>query len=498
MLTQIWVNAAQRMGTVRIVIAEGIRQGQGTGGFLKLRNIVTFSFQHAPLRKKDKLRRQRIRRADTRTDVLENCGIAWPNPGMWWQGQQQFYDVTSPRAEAVDAEAHGHSPRRRQTSKDNSGARADSVMAPPHMSHGLTAHPAFRARAAHNNDSFWSQHGPMHDPFTGAANPTAFYKTVATRNSTGSGDISMPDQSRSTSSSHDELMPDYSRPLSPANSHRSHPMPDYFRPPALPGSRNISDFANSAMNELGLSRLEPMLQSPPGYAGYDSESQFEAMMASISPRRDSNLSGISAPSNTRASSAANTPPAGAVNTFAAQDRISSYGGHSRSVPVTTRDPPPPSIHVSLGCSKASSDSFASDVRQDPRDVDSQPETIVKKRPVGRPKGRKEGKLSEVGGLEIPVSKAQRRATTGSTNGKENRKGSAEKRSDGKRKRVATAAVPKVALEDRLANQDTSSPTRKVSKTGPKGDSTAEFIDMDDLTAEGVVAREPLGTLENRM
>lgn len=55
MLTQIWVNAAQRMGTVRIVIAEGIRQGQGAARFLKLRNIVTFSLQHAPLREIYKL-----------------------------------------------------------------------------------------------------------------------------------------------------------------------------------------------------------------------------------------------------------------------------------------------------------------------------------------------------------------------------------------------------------------------------------------------------------
>ncbi len=417
---------------------------------------------------------------------------------MWWQGQQQFHDATSPRAEAVEADAHGHSPRRRQPSKENGRARADSVMAPPHMSQGLTAHPAFRARAAHSNDPFWSQHGPMHDPFTGAANPTAFYKTVTTRNSTGSGDISMPDQSRSTSSSHDETMPDYSRPLSPANSHRSHPMLDYSRPPTLPGSRNISDFANSAMNELGLSRLETMLQSHPGYPGYDAESQFEAMMASISPRRDSNLSGISAPSNTRASSAANTPPPGTVNPFATQDRANSYNDHPRSVSVTTRDPPPPAIHMCLGAIEASSASFGSDVRQDVRDVGLQPETVVKKRPIGRPKGRKEGRTSDVGGLENSVNKAQRRATTGFTNGKENTQGSAEKISDGKRKRAITAAGLKVALEDRIANHDASSPTRKVTKTGPKGDSAAELIDMDDLTAEGVIARAPLGTLENRM
>lgn len=51
LLTQIWANPAQSMGTVRIVITEGIRQGQSSGKFMRLRNIVTFSFQHAPLRR---------------------------------------------------------------------------------------------------------------------------------------------------------------------------------------------------------------------------------------------------------------------------------------------------------------------------------------------------------------------------------------------------------------------------------------------------------------
>lgn len=50
MLTQIWTDAAQSKGTIRIVIGEGIRQGQGTAAFSRLRNVVTFSFQHAPLR----------------------------------------------------------------------------------------------------------------------------------------------------------------------------------------------------------------------------------------------------------------------------------------------------------------------------------------------------------------------------------------------------------------------------------------------------------------
>ena len=50
-LTQIWANPAQHMGTIKVAIAEGICQGGETAGFVKLRNLVTFSFQHAPLRK---------------------------------------------------------------------------------------------------------------------------------------------------------------------------------------------------------------------------------------------------------------------------------------------------------------------------------------------------------------------------------------------------------------------------------------------------------------
>lgn len=415
---------------------------------------------------------------------------------MWWQSQSQLTNITSPRSELLDSESHGHSPRRRETAKDDIRARAHPTIAPPHMSQGLTAHPAFRTRAAHSNEPFWSQHGPMHDPFTGAANSNTFYKTVANRNCTGPSDVSMPDQSRSTSSSHDEVMPDYSRPLSPASSHHSYPMPDYSRPSTLPGSRNISDSASSAMNELGLTRFETMFQHHPGY---DAEGQFEAMMASFSPRRDSNQSGISAPSNTRVSSAANTPPPGSANP--STSRLISYGGHPRSVSVTTRDLPPPSIRLSQCAPKVSTESLGSDIRHNIEDVGLQPETLVKKRPVGRPKGRKEGKTNETGELEDPVSKAQRRPTTASTNSKENTRDNPEKVSDGKRKRVPTVGGSKVALESRVGTQDNSSPTRKIPKIGSNGVPTelvGDVIDLDDLTAEGVVSRTPLGTLENRM
>lgn len=420
-------------------------------------------------------------------DVLENCGIAWPNPGMWWQGQQQFHNITSPRNETAEPEAHAHSPRRQGTSKSTTSAPANVGMAPPHMSQGLTAHPAFRAR---HEDPFWSQHGPMHDPFTGNANPTSFYKTVGTRNTTSSGDISMPDQSRSTSSSHDQPMADYHRSLSPASSRRSHPMPDYSRPPGLFSSRNTSNFETSAMTQLGLSSLESMLQS---HQEPDDNGHFNDMMASFSPRNFS-TSGISAPSNTRVSSAANTPPRASNQTLTAgdKDKIPTTSGHPRSVSVTTRDPPPPTIRVSMISAIPGQDAHEKGV------FVAGPEkgTIIKK-PVGRPKGRKEGKTNELEALSIATSKSQRRATTGSISaeGKENATDSTEKASDGKRKRSINVSE-KIALQDRLASQDTSSPTRKFSKTGPG--SSANYVDLDDLTAEGVVTRAPLGEVDNRM
>ena len=42
--------ADDNMGRIKIIIAEGINHGQGPQAFDKTRNIVSFSFQHAPLR----------------------------------------------------------------------------------------------------------------------------------------------------------------------------------------------------------------------------------------------------------------------------------------------------------------------------------------------------------------------------------------------------------------------------------------------------------------
>lgn len=424
---------------------------------------------------------------------MENCGIAWPNPGMWWQGQQQFHDHSSPRTEPADPEAHAHSPRRHQVTKENVAPQPDTM-----TFKGLMAPPPIQVQGSHPNHPTWSSHEPVYDPFTGAANPNTFYKAVATRSNTYRGDITVPYHSRSTSTSHDESMPDYSRPLSPASSRHSYSMPDYSRPVTIPGSRRPSELAKSDMKEYGLSRLESMLQT---HQDHDVESQFNDMIASFSPRKNSSTSGISAPSNTRVNSAANTPPFKPnLASVAAQDRASSYSGHPRSVSVTIRDPPPntrqgsyidtkPSLVFPTSLASLINDNFGGDQQQ--------LETVIKKTPAEKPKGRKEGRTSEVGVLDGPVNKTQRKGSTSDPEGKENIKNCDAKISDGKRKRSTKVVGSKIALEDRLANHENSSPTGKASKIGRRESPSKTLVDLTNGSAEGLVARAPLGELENR-
>ena len=204
------------------------------------------------------------------------------------------------------------------------------------------------------------------------------------------------------------------------------------------------------------------------------ESLLNDFMTRLSPREFSNNSGISAPSNTRVNSAANTPPE--KSSVTAELKAIPFAGMPRSVSVAIRDPPPsfnthiPSYNsVDAGSDQPRSVSHQLAIHDGNGEED---EDRSKKRPVGRPagnvKGRKEGRTSETG-LEVPSSKSQRRASAPSSNaiGKENGGGAnGEKSGEGKRKRVTNFAASKVDWKDRHDNLD-SSPTRKLSKLSPE-------------------------------
>jgi len=195
-----------------------------------------------------------------------------------------------------------------------------------------------------------------------------------------------------------------------------------------------------------------------------------------SPNRPASR-GTIPPANTRVNSAANTPRS--RPSAAAEARASSYShSQARSVPVTTRDPPPPEVR------EPSDVSMKLRLSEGQAEANEQNEMKTKK-PARDVKGRKEGKAFELGlgpqihrMLSAEVLESQK---------KENMHGSAEKPivlSDSKRKRSTIA----LSEANRALNEinPNSSPCRKVSKVETSGDH-----DLDDLTPDGVVMRAPL-------
>ncbi|PTB66888.1 hypothetical protein BBK36DRAFT_1168406 [Trichoderma citrinoviride] len=87
---------ADNFGRIKIVISEGFPRDSLSLPMQRVKNVVAFSFQHAPL------------------EILENSCIAWPNPSMWRR-------IPAPAARAVqaypsdDIDSHAHSPRRKYT-----------------------------------------------------------------------------------------------------------------------------------------------------------------------------------------------------------------------------------------------------------------------------------------------------------------------------------------------------------------------------------------------
>ncbi|GAP91511.1 putative NADH dehydrogenase -like protein [Rosellinia necatrix] len=97
LLRQSYWSPADELGRIKIVISEGFPRDSLTVPVERVKNVIAFSFQHAPL------------------DILESSGIAWPNPAMWRRGP---FNPTMPvpsQQHEDGPEAHLHSPRRRSS-----------------------------------------------------------------------------------------------------------------------------------------------------------------------------------------------------------------------------------------------------------------------------------------------------------------------------------------------------------------------------------------------
>ncbi|BDD60493.1 hypothetical protein MPDQ_004694 [Monascus purpureus] len=96
-LEQMHWDAGELHGRIRTVISEGFSRPHRTPPFERVKDIIAFSFQHAPLH------------------ILEYSNIAWPNAAMWSPAPQTLfkYNSGSGYSDLKEPEdAHAHSPTR--------------------------------------------------------------------------------------------------------------------------------------------------------------------------------------------------------------------------------------------------------------------------------------------------------------------------------------------------------------------------------------------------
>ncbi|KAJ6104160.1 hypothetical protein N7523_010480 [Penicillium sp. IBT 18751x] len=88
-------DAGDSNGRIRLIIAEGFSRPHRSPPFERIKDVIMFSFQHAPLH------------------ILEYSNIAWPNPSMWapFRPIFKYTDTSEPKA----ADDHGHSPSKSET-----------------------------------------------------------------------------------------------------------------------------------------------------------------------------------------------------------------------------------------------------------------------------------------------------------------------------------------------------------------------------------------------
>ncbi|KAL9589834.1 MAG: hypothetical protein Q9203_001356 [Teloschistes exilis] len=405
MLTQTWWSAGEDFGRIKVVIAEGFAESQALPpGFRRLRNIVSFSFQHVPLA------------------ILEDAAIAWPNAGMWQQPSQQLYKSPTQPSD-MDPDAHAHSPRRRNSSSDMARNISATMVAPQLLSQASMPPPAHRSMML--TDSNWTSAAPLQDSYGDHRSSW----TWGTRLSTS-----------------DDSMPDYSHSITPRSS----------RYPSM----NYVDSVNT----------EPAPQQ---------DSQFEELMADLSPAK---TSGTQAPPTTRVSSASNTPSTTPHASGLQGTRALSFQTHPRSVSATTRDAPAWTIRDTSDISMISrfSEAQASEGEHSQGKIIRPPASVIK--------GKKEGKTGDSGFL-APTS--HRKAHVGSIGRRARSTGShvGENQpfpADSKRKRETTDSDSHL-LAGRVVELD-SSPNRKVSKKEERDEVVAK--------QEENSVRAPLGLLEN--
>ena len=128
-------DAGELHGRIRIVIAEGFSRPHRSPPFERVKDIIAFSFQHAPLRKPPSPSppvwfMEETILIDHNADILEYSNIAWPNTAMWSQGPRMFkYNSGSGFSDVKEVDdSHAHSPTRHDNRVAGSSQASNSAV----------------------------------------------------------------------------------------------------------------------------------------------------------------------------------------------------------------------------------------------------------------------------------------------------------------------------------------------------------------------------------
>ncbi|KAJ5893023.1 hypothetical protein N7504_009714 [Penicillium tannophilum] len=90
-------DAGDPFGRIKVTLSEGFARPNRSPPFERVKDVISLSFQHAPL------------------DILDYSNIAWPNSNMWTQALRAGPKLDSTRkigGAGADVTPHGHSPSR--------------------------------------------------------------------------------------------------------------------------------------------------------------------------------------------------------------------------------------------------------------------------------------------------------------------------------------------------------------------------------------------------
>lgn len=360
---------------------------------------------------------------------MEDSGIAWPNPAMWCHMPQRFYSISPPRkakAKTRDPDAHDHSPAHRAVRKDGICTSSDTARPASTSTHELMDPPAQGTRELHYEleDPCWARMPLLPDPFVDDSRYRLRKKLT-----------------RVSASDHQSVS-------------GSHPVV----PPRDDDPNHIT--TNGVAQDTS-----PL-----------PESQFDELMASYSPRKDTS-SGTFASTNLKMACAATTPPIQTRFMVASQLKVHSYTDEElcSSAPAT-RDSQLAEVQMDSDSGKRS---VVSNYSFGETELAG---TTMRKSTAKDVKSKKENNLKSDNKI-----RKQSLADSSCNHGKEMEMRDAEDPvvvGESKRKRTSTNSKPRRVTTSSDSN---CSPGRKVSRVGRNGG-------LDECAGGGMRVR--LGSLDN--